>query len=98
MEFSIVSINDNGSVDVRFSDGVLQNISNLTVSDVAVLNSELVKYGIAYAQGKDIEIFSTDIAPEVRDLEGKKVTFSKEEVSAILIGSDSAPAEVGLED
>ena len=72
MNFTINKINNDGSVDVTFSDKKKQNISGLPVTDEIALTNALIAYGQAYEAGVASEAVTVDTS-EVKALEGKKV-------------------------
>ena len=72
MNFTINKINNDGSVDVTFSDNKKQNISGLPVTDEIALTNALIAYGQAYESGVASEAVTVDTT-EVKALEGKKV-------------------------
>lgn len=99
MNFTIKKIKSDGSVDVSFSDGVVQNISGLPISDEVSLTKALIEYGQAYLSGKQIEAQSVDVS-EVKALEGKKVdveAFLVEQAVVAPVEEIVAPVEPVVE-
>lgn len=83
MEYTLVKTYQDGSLDVKYADGKVQNLSGKTVSDLDTLHRELIEYGIAYNQG--LEKTVVEIDPEVtKQLVGKKQTLSDEQVAEVL--------------
>jgi len=91
MNFTINKINDNGSVDVTYSDGKKQNISNMPVSDSDALTEALIAYGQAYESGKASEAITVEISTEVQAMAGTKV-----DVDAYLAEKERIEAEAAL--
>ena len=81
MDFKIVSINDNGSVDVIFYDGIKQNLSGLAVSDEVTLLKQLEDYAVAYKSGHDSQMI--EIPQEVKSLEGNVYTVSEDLINPV---------------
>ena len=65
MNYTIQSINNDGSIDVSFDiDGVVQNLSGAPLTDVDALNQFLFDYGTAYENGI-VQTSSPVISPDV---------------------------------
>ena len=76
MNYTIQSINNDGSIDVSFDiDGVVQNLSGAPLTDVDALNQFLFDYGTAYENGI-VQTSSPVISPDVEALVGQPMAVS----------------------
>jgi len=76
--YTIIKINSDGSVDVKFSidtNNKIQNISNLPIDNVDNLQLALSEYAISYANGKALEFVNAPVTdPAIVALVGKAQT------------------------
>jgi len=97
MNFTIKSINKDGSVDVVFGDEKKpQNISGLPAGDSDALTQALVNYAVAYQAGKEIEAKEVEVVAEVKDLVGTKVdveAFLAEQAKEVIEPTPETPTE-----